>query len=518
MSLEFTPVRTPMKPTKSSVSGRIASAVIGLISAFIPAVVLAQDQSAPAASGSPAPVPTAEQMKEQVDADRVVQMEAFQVTTDIGAYHEETSSMATKIATSLKELSSSLQILNSNAITDRNAISLQDVYNYVVGIYQSQTNTNGFTFRGFPNSGTFTQNIEYDGIQGGMFNHSATAAGDVEALEFLKGPNSVLYGQMHPGGLLNIVTKNPQAVEAVNVRAYVASYGGRYNQFGSEASAGGEIDATGPIDKGKHWLYRVIVDVQDNKPFRPADYDRQFQIYPSLTYRWNPGTFIRAKIEFGQDKRRYDDGILPIFTGPSIPVYSLNGVVTSSAAYGENARYELPKLNTVYQDPTDVSRDKGESFSLQFQKRWDDNWTLRVQTRSVWHTDAVTDLDTNNVSILLPKTPAYATPATTFSRQYNHNTNGHRYNFFDANLHGAVGPEKFLNNDSRGSGRRPGVLRQPALGVRPERLAGAQSLRARPGPVALSRRRHQAAESRATRSTTSASTSPTRSRSATGCT
>jgi len=175
-----------MNPTKSAIGRALPYALIVLVSgAFMPGS-FAQEKPAAAASASPALVPTADEMK-QAESDRVVQLNAFEVTTDIGAYHEETSSMATKVATNLKELSSSLQILNSNSISDRNATSLQDVYNYVIGIFQSQGNTNGFSFRGFPNTGTFTQNLEYDGLQGGMFNHSATSAADVESLEFLKG-------------------------------------------------------------------------------------------------------------------------------------------------------------------------------------------------------------------------------------------------------------------------------------------------------------------------------------------
>ena len=289
-----------MNPTKSAIGRALPYALIVLVSgAFMPGS-FAQEKPAAAASASPALVPTADEMK-QAESDRVVQLNAFEVTTDIGAYHEETSSMATKVATNLKELSSSLQILNSNSISDRNATSLQDVYNYVIGIFQSQGNTNGFSFRGFPNTGTFTQNLEYDGLQGGMFNHSATSAADVESLEFLKGPNSVLYGQMHPGGMMNIVTKNPQATSEIRTRFYVSTYGGRYNNFGDQTSYGGTIDATGPIDSGKHWLYRVIFDAESNKPFRKGDYDKQFQLYPSLTYRWGPGTYIRAKVEYGQD-------------------------------------------------------------------------------------------------------------------------------------------------------------------------------------------------------------------------
>lgn len=360
----------------------------------------------------------------------VVQMEAFNVSTAIGAYHEETSSMATKVPTNLKELASSLQILNASAISDRNAISLQDVYSYIVGMTQSQYNANGFTFRGFTNTGSFTQNIEYDGLQGGASAHGAVSAANVESLEFLKGPNSVLYGQMKPGGLMNIVTKSPQPIAQTTVKTSLSTYFGSYDSFGVHNGIVADIDTTGPIDQARHWLYRFIADGVDSRLARKGDYDIELHLYPSLTYKWSNDTFFTIKGEYIQEKKRFDSGLLPIFT---------NGI-----AYGRAAQWFTAPQYTVYQDPTDTGRDRGAVVATSFQTRFADNWTVRVQTRSTWHTDIAHDLETNNVSIFVP-TASFATPTTTLKRQYNSNVNGHRYNYFDANAYGVVGPENFKN-------------------------------------------------------------------------
>src|SRR5258708_7111417 len=148
----------------------------------------------------------------------IVQLDAFKVTTDIGSYHQDSSSMATKLPMDVREIASSLSVMNSTAITDRNAVTLTDVFNYVVGATQSQTNINGFSFRGFPNTGSYTQNIQFDGLMGATLKKAASSASNVDSLEFLKGPNGVLYGQMNPGGLLNIVTKNPKEKQETYLR------------------------------------------------------------------------------------------------------------------------------------------------------------------------------------------------------------------------------------------------------------------------------------------------------------
>ena len=88
------------------------------------------------------------------------------VSAVIGTYHEQVSSMASKIPMDVRDLASSLTIMNDTAIRDRNVVALTDVFAYVVGATQSQGNVNGFSFRGFPNTGSYTQNIQFDGLMG----------------------------------------------------------------------------------------------------------------------------------------------------------------------------------------------------------------------------------------------------------------------------------------------------------------------------------------------------------------
>lgn len=387
-------------------------------------------------TGGATPVPTTQQVSDAAK-DEAVQLAAFNVnSTTIGTYHEESSAVATKVPTDLKELAGSLQILNASAIADRNAQTLPDIFAYVVGATQSQNAINGFSFRGFPNTGTFTQNIEFDGLMGATLKKGASSSANVENLQFLKGPNSVLYGQMNPGGLLNIVTKNPLETEQNTLHFSVGTYDGGYSSFGSKVTKEASIDSTGPIDKGGHLLYRLVVDASDSPPSRPGDSDKFFSLYPSVTYKFSPVTSLTIKGEMSQDKRRQDDGLVPIFT---------NGT-----SFGKFARWTTAPFNTVYEDPTDTARDRGDSVSTLFKTQVDD-WNLKAQTRSVWHTDWTHELTVNNAGVYLPKA-TFATPNTTLQRQYNLQINGHRYNFFDVNGYRTFGPENFQNTVLVGAG------------------------------------------------------------------
>ena len=362
----------------------------------------------------------------------VVQLEEFKVTTDIGSYHQATSSMATKLPMDLKELSSSLSIMNATAIVDRNAVTLNDVFSYVVGATQVQGNINGFTFRGFSNAGSYTQNIQFDGLMGATLKKAATSAADVESLEFLKGPNSVLYGQMNPGGLLNIVTKSPEEIRHETVRFTVGTFAGKLNGPGNKNTATVSIDSTGPVGESKHLFYRLVLDYQSAPNSRPGNWDQAVAYYPSVTYKWTPQTYVTVKGEVAQDFRRQDDGLVPIFISPNITA-NVAGVPTPTAAYGSTAAFVTAPFKTVYENSTDRASDRGEAISTFFHTMLGQAWTLRFQSRSVWHQDVVRELTTNSNTIYTPKA-TYATPATKLIRQYNYVKNGHRYNFADANL------------------------------------------------------------------------------------
>ena len=82
-----------------------------------------------------------------------------------------------------------------------------------------------YTIRGFSDPDRDTFNVVLlDGMRMGG-NRYATQTNNIQSVEVLKGPSSVLYGRGAVGGTINIVRKKPQAV-----RVYDFSYrGGRFN-------------------------------------------------------------------------------------------------------------------------------------------------------------------------------------------------------------------------------------------------------------------------------------------------
>jgi iron complex outermembrane receptor protein len=416
----------------------------------------------PTAVGNPAPL---EDPDKKPDGE-IIQLEKFSVTTSVGRYHESTSAMAAKVPLELKELAGSLQVFNSNALMDRNAVTLQDVYTYIIGMNQVQPNANGFTFRGFSAAGSSTQNINFDGLMGTTSSKGALNTENVDRVEFLKGPNSVLYGQMKPGGMLNIVTKMPQPKQETKIRTSFITYWGRYNGFGDKTGFVGSIDTTGPIDQAKHWLYRVIVAGSDLSPFRNNDYTHSYYFYPSLTYKWSDDTYLTLKGEFINEKRHADDFLQPLSFNPNL----------------------IAQYNVSYQEQADYAKDTGRAFSLFFTTKFKNNWTLRLNSRATFHRDYLKQIGSRTTN------PTLRNPIqnSVVNRRLVVTENEHNYHFTDLSLYGKIGPQDFehtplvgvyggtelFNNHRWANGPAAGTLNlfHPVLGVTPYPALGTGAL------------------------------------------
>jgi len=121
-----------------------------------------------------------------------------------------------------------------------------------------------YTIRGFSDPDRDSFNVVLlDGMRMGG-NRYATQTNNIQSVEVLKGPSSVLYGRGAVGGTINIVRKKPQAV-----RAYDFSYrGGRFN---THQIAGG---ATGAVGGSKKFLYRLDSSLEHSDGWRDAGADR----------------------------------------------------------------------------------------------------------------------------------------------------------------------------------------------------------------------------------------------------
>lgn len=117
----------------------------------------------------------------------------------------------------------------------------------------------------------FAANQTVNGMTANALRQARDAVG-IERIEVLKGPASVLYGQLQPGAVVNIVTKQPESIWGAEATV-------KYGRFDDWR---GTLDLTGPLSADGAVRFRLTGAADDSKSF--VDFwNRQHQfIAPTL--------------------------------------------------------------------------------------------------------------------------------------------------------------------------------------------------------------------------------------------
>lgn len=199
------------------------------------------------------------------------------VTAPIG-YVATSATTATKSDIPLIETPQSVSVITEDQMTSRNVQTLSEAIRYTssVGVdaYGTETRFDWFNIRGFDEStyGLFRDNSRW---QSGQVEGQIDPY-ELQEVDVIKGPSSVLYGQNTPGGLVNLVTKRPPAEGMGEIEANFGSYDRKQIQG----------DFGGPLDADQTWRYRLTgMDRASGTQVNYVPDDRWF-IAPALT--WSP--------------------------------------------------------------------------------------------------------------------------------------------------------------------------------------------------------------------------------------
>ncbi|MCC5810779.1 MAG: TonB-dependent receptor [Ectothiorhodospiraceae bacterium] len=223
----------------------------------------------------------------------------------VDGYVARRSGTAMKADIPIIDTPASIQVVPRDVIDDQNAQRVTDVVRNVSGVQVGGSGGNrgdNINVRGF-STGRFAK----DGFL------AAASFGDagflnlanIERVEVLKGPATVLYGQAQPGGLINLVTKKPQAEAFYDIT-------GTYGRFDFYR---GEIDFNQPLNADGTVLGRLSGAYQDSDSFR--DYSRttrRAQIAPSLRWLASDRTIVDLQLEYYEQDQQADRG-LPAVNG-----------------------------------------------------------------------------------------------------------------------------------------------------------------------------------------------------------
>lgn len=218
---------------------------------------------------------------------------AVTVTAAAEAAYNPSTTSAAKLDAPLRDIPQTVNVVPQALLRDQGAASLQDVLKSVpgVGLSTGDGQRDQVTIRGFSAiSDQFIDGLRDDAL---YFRDLS----NIEQVEVLKGPASVLYGRGSSGGMINRINKKPGAdVSEATLR--VGSHDGRR----AEVDLGRRLDSPGAA-------FRVTGAVERADSYRDQQFLAREALSPSVRLRLGQATALLVQGEYLHDKRLTDFGI-----------------------------------------------------------------------------------------------------------------------------------------------------------------------------------------------------------------
>ncbi|MEO1353623.1 MAG: TonB-dependent receptor [Cyanobacteria bacterium J06635_15] len=259
-------------------------------------------------------------------------------------YFAPDASTATRTDTPILDIPVSIQVIPRQVLEDQQVIRLEEALTNVSGVTTSNSFGNAgenFNIRGF-NDAT----VLLDGFrQFGGFGQSLSETTNLERVEVLKGPASILYGEIQPGGVINLVTEQPLPEPLYDVQI----------QAGNREFFRPQLDFTGPLTADGHLLYRLNASYRREDSFRDFDQDfERFFVSPVLSWQISDRTDLTLQFEYVDEELPLDNGLVPI--GDSVA--------------------DIP-FDRSLDEPDNVVNNEFVNVGYRFEHRFSDNWRLR---------------------------------------------------------------------------------------------------------------------------------------------
>jgi len=249
------------------------------------------------------------------ESDETIILPEF-TTVEAGqpSYNATDATSTSRIRSEIVNTPQSISVVTPEFIRAVAPVKLFDVVAYTAGVSEGTSAGyfgNRMSLRGFPS----IQNAFVDGVSGSNFEFP-----QVERIEVLKGPNSILAPTGLPGGTINVITKSPQFQRSGSLTATVG-------QFDAQRIT---LDTTGPLEmfgsSGENLAYRFVASYQNTDRFQEHTERTQYILLPALT--WSSGaTTVTLKWNYNWSNPTMEGRqILAPWVGPDNPAEPYPGV------------------------------------------------------------------------------------------------------------------------------------------------------------------------------------------------
>jgi iron complex outermembrane receptor protein len=288
--------------------------------------------------------------------------------TSISAAETETddprvkvSNTATRTSTPVRYVPQAIDSIKTSNVADYGTNDIADALSGMPNVSSSaDTRFDSLRIRGFDASNDFYLDGIRDDSQYKRDLHN------IERVEVLKGPAAVLYGRGSQGGIVNRVSKTPEAGRRSTLEA----------QGGSEDLRSLYADLS--TDPSDNISLRLNMGNMDENSFRDGVSGNRQLFAPSMSWQLTPDLNWLVQYEYSRYNRTPDRGI------PSV-----------------NGRPADVGRDTTYGNDHDFIDDKSQSLRSKLTYEINDNWQLR-QTLGVFKLDS--DFDNTYLTGFTPAT------------------------------------------------------------------------------------------------------------------
>ncbi len=240
---------------------------------------------------------------------------------------------ASRLGLTVRQTPATVEVISAETMREQGYRTVSDVAQGAVGVTSGDNpaEPSAFSMRGFTNSQI---NTLYNGIKIGPQNMTSRImdTANLEAVEFLKGPASLISGEGAAGGAINFVTRQPHTGPIRNEADFSWD---SLNSFRAHYGSGGSTNVQG-LD------YRFDVSRATLNGFADDTNTRMLDVSGQLNYRVSDSLKVWGAIEYREDRGKAYWG------APLVPIAYSGSHATSGIVSGNYvSNYNKTNLGAV---------------------------------------------------------------------------------------------------------------------------------------------------------------------------
>lgn len=211
---------------------------------------------------------------------------------------------ATKTSLEPEETPQAISVINSDEFENRGVSSVQQALRYAPGVNAelkggSVTMYDNYNIRGFENNQMYYDGLVLQYLVGWNLQPQIDPIA-LERVEIFKGPSSVLYGAMPPGGMVNLIAKSPQKER--NTDFSIAT--------GSRNLVKASLDTTGQFGDSNVY-YRLIGSASHRDGQVDYTEEERYVFAPSIDWYVTDNTLVNFNFYYQNDPNMGMNSAMP---------------------------------------------------------------------------------------------------------------------------------------------------------------------------------------------------------------